>query len=97
MVSRLQRVPGMRLMAPAGAFYLFPDVSACIGAPWTNGPLKNDNDVASWLLEEAMVAVVPGSAFGAPNHLRLSFACSMADLTEAADRIERALGKLLKR
>jgi aspartate aminotransferase len=53
-------------------------------------------DLATYLMEEAKVAVVPGAAFGAPNHIRLSFACSMGEITDAADRIGDALKKLLK-
>jgi len=96
-VGRLADVPGMKLVPPAGAFYLFPDVSGCIGAGWKDDPIASDMDLASYLMEEAKVAVVPGSAFGAPNHIRLSFACSMREITEAANRIEAALKTLLKR
>jgi len=53
--------------------------------------LKDDNDFAEHLLAEAGVAVVPGSGFGAPGHMRLSFACSMKTLEDALGRIRRAL------
>jgi aspartate aminotransferase len=95
-VGRLRSLPGVKLLAPAGAFYLFPDVSGCVGARWKDDPIASDMDLASYLMEEAKVAVVPGAAFGAPNHIRLSFACSMAEITDAADRIEAALKKLLE-
>jgi aspartate aminotransferase len=96
-VGRLAAVPGVKLVPPAGAFYLFPDVGGCIGARWKDGPIASDMDLSSYLMEEAKVAVVPGSAFGAPNHIRLSFACSMREITEAANRIEAALKSLLKK
>jgi aspartate aminotransferase len=94
-VGRIRCIPGVQLVAPAGAFYLFPDVSGCIGARRNGAPIASDMDVASYLMEEAKVAVVPGTAFGAPNHIRLSFACSMSEITDASDRIEVALNKLL--
>jgi aspartate aminotransferase len=96
-VGRLRAIPGIKLVPPEGAFYVFPDVSGCIGAGWKDGRIASDMDLASYLMEEAKVAVVPGSAFGAPNHIRLSFACSMREITEAANRIEAALKILLKR
>ena len=53
--------------------------------------IKDDNDFAEYLLVEAGVAVVPGSGFGAPGHIRISFACSMKTLEDALGRIRRAL------
>ena len=53
--------------------------------------LKDDNAFAEYLLAHALVAVVPGSGFGAPNHMRISFACSMETLKEALKRIELAI------
>ncbi len=93
--GRLRATPGVRIETPPGAFYLFPDFSGCVGARYKDGPIASDMDLAAYLMEEAKVAVVPGSAFGAANHLRLSYACSMNDITEAADRMESALKKLL--
>lgn len=95
--GRLRAMPGVKLDPPHGAFYLFPDLSACVGARHAGGAIGSDMDLASYLMEAAKVAVVPGTAFGAPNHLRLSYACSMNDITGAADRIEAALTPLLKR
>jgi aspartate aminotransferase len=53
--------------------------------------LKDDNEFAEYLLANALVAVVPGSGFGAPNHVRLSFACSMETLKDALNRIQHAV------
>jgi aspartate aminotransferase len=85
-VERLARIPGVVCPPPAGAFYAFPDVSACFAAGEA-GSLP----LARYLLDEARVAVVPGEAFAAPGHLRLSFACSRQVLAEGLDRMADAL------
>lgn len=71
---------------PAGAFYLFPDVSRWIGERFAD-----DDALAAHLLKEAHVAVVPGSAFGAPNHLRLSFSTDDASIEQGFAQIKQAL------
>ncbi|MFL6194608.1 MAG: pyridoxal phosphate-dependent aminotransferase [Thermoanaerobaculia bacterium] len=82
----LNRIPGFQCRPPRGAFYAFPRVADCFG------PGREDSGaLAEYLLEEAAVAVVPGSAFGAGEHLRLSFACSRATLAEGLERIAAAL------
>jgi aspartate aminotransferase len=79
-------VPGFRCQPPDGAFYAFPEVSACFG------PGREDSvALAEYLLEKAAVAVVPGAAFGAGDHLRISFACSRATLAAGLERIAAAL------
>jgi len=86
LVPLLNGIPGFRCRPPAGAFYAFPDVSACFR------PGREDSvALAEFLLEEVGVAVVPGAAFGAGNHIRLSFACSRATLREGLERIAAAL------
>ncbi|MCS0543695.1 aminotransferase class I/II-fold pyridoxal phosphate-dependent enzyme, partial [Aeromonas veronii] len=70
---------------PQGAFYLFPNAKKC--AELTG--YDNVDDFAKALLEEALVAVVPGSGFGAPNNIRLSYATSLVQLEEAIDRIRK--------
>jgi aspartate aminotransferase len=82
----LNAIPGFRCRPPHGAFYAFPQVSACF-RPGRSSSVE----MAEYLLEEASVAVVPGTAFGADNHIRLSFACSRATLTEGLARIAAAL------
>jgi aspartate aminotransferase len=86
-VAALNAIPGLSCLAGAGTFYAFASVE---GAMRSLG-LKDDNEFAEYLLVQAGVAVVPGSGFGAPNHMRISFACSMDTLKEAVRRIERAL------
>ena len=94
MVSRLRAIPGVALDEPRGAFYCFPDLSAHVGRRTPAGQVLTD-DVAlcSHLVDEG-VAVVPGSGFGAPGFVRLSYACSMEDIRAGVDRIGEALGRL---
>ncbi len=88
-VARLNRIRGVRCLPAQGAFYAFPDFSAAISA----GGFTDDVTLAEHLLNTAGVALVPGSAFGAPGYLRLSYATSRQTLDKALDRIENALGK----
>jgi aspartate aminotransferase len=85
-VDGLNAINGISCLPSQGAFYAFPDVTALIAA--TDG-VSDDVELAGRLLEETDVAVVPGTAFGAPGHIRLSFATSDAMLTEALARISR--------
>jgi aspartate aminotransferase len=86
-IKGLNAIPGVVCPAAAGTFYAFADVSGAMRALG----LKDDTAFAEYLLVEAGVAVVPGSGFGAPNHMRISFACSMQTLEDALRRIERAV------
>jgi aspartate aminotransferase len=86
-VAGLNAIPGISCQAGAGTFYAFADVR---GAMRTLG-VADDTAFAEYLLIEAGVAVVPGSGFGAPGHMRISFACSMKMLEDALRRIERVL------
>ena len=85
---------GMRLNQPGGAFYIFPNIEAYLGRPINGKTLHDDVDFCEYLLNEAHVAVVPGSAFGAPGCIRLSYAASEAQLREAARRMRRVLQPL---
>jgi aspartate aminotransferase len=86
-VAALNSIPGISCRPGAGTFYAFADVHGAMRALG----IKDDMAFAEYLLTEAGVAVVPGSGFGAPDHMRLSFACSMETLQDAVQRIERAL------
>ncbi|SCZ49182.1 pyridoxal phosphate-dependent aminotransferase [Thiohalomonas denitrificans] len=88
-VQRLNRIKGVHCLASQGAFYSFPDMSSAIDATGT----ENDVQFAEYLLNEAEVALVPGSAFGKPGYMRLSFATSLDNLREALDRLARLLGE----
>jgi len=88
-VARLNAIPGVRCFDPAGAFYAFPSIQALLDrrAPGQAEPLGTDERFAAHLLEAHLVAAVPGSAFGAPGHLRLSFATSMEQIDKGVDRL----------
>jgi len=84
----LDKVNGLRCQRSAGAFYAFVDCKGLIGKTSTNGKLlSTDIDIVTALLEEALVALVPGSAFHAPGYFRLSFAASTESLKAAIERI----------
>jgi len=87
-VGALNSLQGVSCRPGFGTFYAFADVS---GAMAILG-LADDNAFAEKLITEALVAVVPGSGFGAPAHMRLSFACSMATLEKAVERIRQVTG-----
>jgi aspartate aminotransferase len=93
-VAGARKLPGFEFLEPEGAFYLFPDVSAHFGKKWRGKPLSASDDFAEFLLDEALVAVVPGSAFGDDRCLRISFASSEERLKEALGRLGDALQKL---
>lgn len=99
-VKRLNNIPKISCFNPKGAFYVLPNFSAYIGKSYikkdddTKKTIKNDMDLTEYLLTEALVAVVPGSAFWAPGFLRLSYATSMENIQKGLDRIEEAIGKL---
>jgi aspartate aminotransferase len=86
-VAGLNAIPGVSCLPGAGTFYAFANVE---GAMRSLG-IKEDNEFAEYLLANALVAVVPGSGFGAPNHIRISFACSMETLKDALNRIQLAI------
>jgi len=87
-VAALNGIRGFRCLPSAGTFYAFPNVAEALRAK----DLKDDLALSELLLNQEEVAVVPGSAFGAPGYLRLSFACSLDTLKEAVRRITRVMG-----
>ncbi|HLO02823.1 MAG TPA: pyridoxal phosphate-dependent aminotransferase [Symbiobacteriaceae bacterium] len=95
MMERLNQLPGFRVdLAPTGAFYLFPNVSALYGKSWRGRPIQNGDDLAALILDEAKVGLVPGSGFGAPAYLRLSYATSMERIQTGLDRIAKLLAEV---
>jgi aspartate aminotransferase len=90
-VAGLNAIPGISCLPGAGTFYAFARVDGAIQAL----RLKDDNEFAEFLLVESGVAVVPGSGFGAPGHIRISFACSMQTLEDALGRIGRVLSETI--
>jgi aspartate/methionine/tyrosine aminotransferase len=79
-------IPGVRCVEPQGAFYVFPDVSDTLRGRW-----GSTAELATVILEEAGVALVPGESFGTPGFLRLSYAVGEADIDRGVDRIRRLL------
>jgi aspartate aminotransferase len=94
MISKLEIIDGLEVNTPQGAFYLFPDVSAFFGKSFNGFKVKDSDDMCAYLIEEALVATTPGSAFGCPKNIRLSYATSEDQLIEAGKRFKEALDKL---
>ncbi|HEX9459172.1 MAG TPA: pyridoxal phosphate-dependent aminotransferase [Thermoanaerobaculia bacterium] len=90
LIPAINAIEGVRCAPPDGAFYIFPEVKSYFG----RGGVRDSQTLADYLLEEARVAVVPGSAFGSDDHVRVSYATSMERLLEGVRRIESALTKL---
>lgn len=93
-VEFLNKIPGVVCFSPSGAFYLFPDVSKFFGRSFQEKKMQNSSDLVQFLLEDAQIALVPGEAFGAPKHIRISYATSLENLKEALERMKQALLKL---
>lgn len=87
-VKRLNQIPGVECLATDGTFYCFPNIENALKK--IDG-VENDLDLGEYLIEQAGVALVPGSAFGLSGHLRLSIATSMENLRNALDRLEKVL------
>jgi aspartate aminotransferase len=87
MTSMLNAIDGVSCVVPDGAFYCFPDVTGLLGRALGGARPGTSSELAELLLDVAHVATVPGEAFGAPGHLRLSSAISDADLVEGVQRI----------
>ena len=92
--SLLGDIPGLKVRVPQGAFYVMPDIRSFIGKSYNGQVMKDADDLTFFLLAEARVAMVSGSAFGATNCIRISYATSDDRITEAVRRIKEALAKL---
>ncbi len=94
-VNALNNIEGLSCLTPEGAFYVFPSCKAVMGKKTPTGKvIENDMDFISYLLDEVLVAVVPGSAFGLEGYFRISYATSDENLHKAMDRIKDAVEKL---
>lgn len=91
MVNLLSEVDGLEVDTPHGAFYLFPRVSSLFGKTFNGKKINTSLDLCDYILEEALVSLVPGIAFGMDDHIRISYASSESDLIEAVSRIKKAL------
>ena len=93
-VKKFNLIPGVTCFNPGGAFYVFPNISAYFGKKYDGKTIKGSDDLADYLVDKALVAVVPGSGFGAEGYIRLSYATSMENIEKGMERIERALRNL---
>jgi aspartate aminotransferase len=95
MVKLLRAIPNVKCREPKGAFYAFPDLSAYVGKKSPEGSVLDDDvQLCDWLVEVGKVAVVPGSGFGAPGFVRLSYATSMDNIKNGVGRLAKALATL---
>ena len=92
-VNAFNEIKGLKCIDAKGAFYSFPFTKDAIDTLYKNGKIKKNDDItfSEYLLDSKGVAVVPGSAFGAENYFRISFATSMDNLKEALSRIKEAI------
>lgn len=94
MLESLAKIPGIKTNIPNGAFYIFPEVKEYFGKIKSYITIKNSSDLSMFLLNEAHVATVPGSAFGNPDCIRFSYATPTKKIIEGMRRIKNALKKL---
>lgn len=93
-IELLETIPGLKVNRPKGAFYIFPDVSDFFGKSYAGEKIENADDLTMFILKEANVSLVTGSAFGDPNCIRISYAASENDLRKAMALLKDALAKL---
>ncbi len=92
--EQLTSIPGLKLIQPDGAFYMFPDVSAFFGKSFEGQVINNADDICMYLLHKVNVSTVTGAAFEQPNCIRLSYATSMAKLEEGMKRLRAGFAQL---
>lgn len=93
-LKALNEIPGVKVNRPQGAFYVFPDISSFFGKSYNGRVINTAEDLSLFILDEALLALVTGEAFGDPNCMRISYAASEAVLNEAMNRLKSALAKL---
>lgn len=93
-VNALLKIPGVKCPRPQGAFYAFPDISVAFGKSHNGKPIENDVEFCKALLEDKFVATVPGSAFGEPRSLRISYTCAPEQLQKGLARIQSFFAEL---
>jgi aspartate aminotransferase len=94
--SSLRDTPGLEIFRPEGAFYFLLGVGCFCNSSQGGEKMSNGTDVTRYLLEKKNVALVPGSAFGADDCIRLSYACSMSELQKGVERIKSGLLELVE-
>ena len=95
MVRLLNELPGINCTMPGGAFYTFPDFSAYIDRTVNNEILKDTFSISEYILNNTQVATVPGDGFGAPGHIRFSYATSMEIIKKGIARVKMALSHII--
>lgn len=90
-LERLLAIKGISCQKPQGAFYVFPNIKEFLGKTIKGKKINTDMDFADLMLEEAKIAIVPGSPFGADGYVRFSYATSMDNIKEGLDRFERTI------
>ena len=90
-VDKLNSINGIKCVKPNGAFYVFPNISKLLGKKYGNKTINTDIELCEYLLDNAKIAVVPGSAFGLPGYIRLSYATSMENIIKGIDRLAKAV------
>jgi aspartate aminotransferase len=93
-LQKLSEIPGIKTNVPEGAFYIYPDVSSYYGKRNGDTVIKDGMDLCLYILDTVYVALVPGSAFGSPDNIRISYATSKEELEKAISRIKGALAEL---
>ncbi|MHB8368541.1 MAG: pyridoxal phosphate-dependent aminotransferase [Leptospirales bacterium] len=93
-VTAFNGIPGIRCAPPEGAFYVFPNVSGLLGRSYKGVPVQTVYELAEFFLDVARVAMVPGTPFGSPLHMRLSYAASLSSLQEGLRRLSEAVALL---
>jgi aspartate aminotransferase len=93
-IAALNAIPGVRCPKPQGAFYAFPDISVAYGKTHGSNSIGNDVDFCNALLDAKGVACVPGSAFGEPRAIRISYTCKPAELTDGLKRLQEFFAEL---
>lgn len=94
LIQKLSDFPEIKYVYPQGAFYLFLDISSAFGKKWNGKPIEDSQDFSEYLIESQHLVVVPGSGFGSPNHIRLSFAASDQELDDGFARLFKSLESL---
>ena len=94
-IQLLNELPGVKCLVPKGAFYAFPDFSYFLGKEAEGKLLKDTFDISEYILRSSSVVTVPGDGFGAPGHIRFSYATSKENIEKGIKRVKTALGKIL--
>lgn len=93
-LTLMKDIPGLKVNKPEGAFYVFPDITYYIGKSYKGTMIKNATDLCFYLLDKALVALVPGAAFGNDNYIRFTYSAAEEVLIEALKRMKEALSHL---